>query len=78
MIAPSASHNTTGQIALPLSLPAERPIQPNPIVLPLVQDTPRSSGELNLVASHVLIALVSAVSFIGIVFWAFLRLWLFE
>ena len=78
MIAPSEVPNVPAQIVLPLTVPNQQPVQSIAVIPQVDRNSALSTGELNLVASHVLLGLVGAVSFIGIVFWALLRLWLFE
>jgi len=77
MIVPAESQNTVRAIPFPLDA-QKRPPASFTATARVPQVSPDVPVQLNLAASHVLVGLVSAVSFVGIVFWALLRLWLFE
>ncbi len=82
MIAPSEVREGAGQIEFPLAAPVPaqegRKVRPKPASARLDQNAAVAPFEINLSGAQILAGFASALSFVAIVLWTLIKLWLFE
>jgi hypothetical protein len=78
MIAPGEVRQVAGPIQFPLAAQEDRKVRSKPASARLDQNAAMAPFEINLSGAQILAGFASALSFVAIVFWALLKLWLFE
>jgi hypothetical protein len=78
MTVPSEVRQVAGQMQLQLVAQEDRKVRPRPASARLDQKAAMAPFEINLSGAQILAGFASALSFLAIVFWALIKLWLFE
>jgi hypothetical protein len=78
MIAPGEVRRVAGEIEFPLAAQEDTKVRPKPAAVRLDQNAATPAFEISLSGAQILAGFASALSFVAIVLWALIKLWLFE
>jgi hypothetical protein len=78
MIAPDEGRQVAGQIEFPQAAPEDTKVRPKAAFARLDQNAAGAPLEINLSGAQILAGFAGALSFVAIMMWTLIRLWLFE
>jgi hypothetical protein len=78
MIPANAVHQNAGQIQLSVRVVEASQLEPAPSIASSNSQSAAKPVGLNLSGSQVLVAALTGLSALGLLLWAFLRLWVYE